>query len=164
MPAQSQGLLLNPSPSSRTQAYLLASIPPAYLRSQFIEDSHNPARPPFRSAQHVSEVSPRTPASLPRARVRLTNQIGISSRSYHMLREALDFGLTLVPTPDITIPTNFLSRHPRPLRHRSLGPSDLVSNLCPWFSELSIRLNVAIRLALHLLYFLLFLSFSLSTL
>ena len=50
---------------------------------------------------------------------------------FHMPREALDFGLTLVPTPDITIPTNSLFRHPRPLRHKSLGPSDLVRNLCP---------------------------------
>ena len=73
-----------------------------------------------------------------------------------MLREALDFGLTLVPTPDITIPTNFLSRHPRPLRHKSLRPSDLVRDLCPWLFALTIRLNVAIRLALRSLYFLLF--------
>ena len=105
------------------------------LRSDF--SVHAPVRP-------IGSESPRDP--------------------FHMLREALDFGLTLVPTPDITIPTNSLSRHPRPLRHKSLGPSDLVRNLCPWFSELSIRLNVAIRLALHSLYFLSFLSFSPSTL
>ena len=81
-PAQRRDLLLDPSPSSRTQAYLLASISTAYLRSQFIEDSHDPARKPFRSAQHVSEVSPRTPVRLLRARARPTNRIGIPTRPF----------------------------------------------------------------------------------
>ena len=81
-PAQKQDLLLDPSPSSRTQAHLLASIPAAYLRSQFIEDSHAPARQPFRSAQHVSEVSPRTPVRLLRVRARPTNRIGIPTRPF----------------------------------------------------------------------------------
>ena len=81
-PAQRQDLLLDPSPSSRTQAHLLASISAAYLRSQFIEDSHAPARQPFRSARHVSEVYPRTPVRLLRARARPTNRIGISTRPF----------------------------------------------------------------------------------
>ena len=81
-PAQKQDLLLDPSPSSRTQAHLLSSISAAYLRSQFIEDSHDPARQPFRSAQHVSEVSPCTPVRLLRARARPTNRIGIPTRPF----------------------------------------------------------------------------------
>ena len=68
----------------------------------------------------MSEVYPRTPVRLLRARARPTNRIGIFTRPFHMPRKALDFGLTLVPTPDITIPTNSLYRHPRPLRHKLL--------------------------------------------
>ena len=67
------------SPVSR---FVTSSISTAYLRSQFIEDSHAPARQPFRSAQHVSEVSPRTPARLLRVRARPTNRIGIPTRPF----------------------------------------------------------------------------------
>ena len=81
-PTQRHDPLLDPSPSSRTQAHLLASISAAYLRSQFIEDSHNPVRQPFRSAQHVSEVYPRTPVRLLRVRARPTNRIGIPTRPF----------------------------------------------------------------------------------